>query len=501
MSDIVLATVNARYSHSAIGLRCLKANLEEFSEQTTISEFILSDKVDQIVERILSFNPKIVGLSAYIWNVNIIGEIIDFLKAVRPDLTVILGGPEVVCPEDLPAFAVKADYIVSGEGEVAFCKLCRDLLSGRQPAERMICLLPDLEKVRLPYELYSDEDIANRIIYLEASRGCPFGCEFCLSALDSRVRKFEGDKILAAIERLWQRGARRFKFIDRTLQLAITPKLLGFFLDRLVPELFVHFELVPGQLSPELFELIAAFPQGTLQLEVGVQSFDQDVCSRITRRHDLVQVEKNLVRLLSKTKAHLHTDLVVGLPGETLESLEAGFNRLLAIKPHEVQVGILKRLRGAPIERHSGEWQMVYRASPPYDILQNKTITFSDMQRLKRFARYFDLVYNSGNFKSTADLLVQGESAFAAFMRFSNWLHAKSEQTAAISLTRLAGYLFEYLTRELSLADEQVANQIQADFDRAGRTKGMPEFVRRKVSIESRPGCQDKVGNRQERHQ
>ena len=225
--------------------------------------------------------------------------------------------------------------------------------------------------------------MAHRVIYIEASRGCPFTCEFCLSSLDVPVRQFPLDPLLAAADKLLERGVRQFKFVDRTfnLNIAASRRILEFFLERQRPGLFVHFEMIPDRLPEALREVIAKFPPGALQFEVGIQTFDEAVSSNISRRQDYGRLADNLRFLREQTGVHVHADLIAGLPGETLESFAAGFDRLVAMGPQEIQVGILKRLRGTPIVRHDQAWEMVYSAHPPYEILRNKLLDFATMQR------------------------------------------------------------------------------------------------------------------------
>jgi hypothetical protein len=243
---------------------------------------------------------------------------------------------------------------------------------------------------------------------------------------------------------------------------------------------------VPDRLSDALREVIVRFPPGALQFEAGVQTFNEEVAELVERRQDYQRLEDNLRFLRSQTGVHIHADLIAGLPGETLESFAAGFDRLIALGPHEIQVGMLKRLRGAPIARHDTEWQMVYNPHPPYELLQNRVIDFPTMQKLRRFARYWGLVGNSGNFVETTPLIwnnaEQGShpsppSPFAAFMRWSEWLHGRVGRTDSIALVRLMELLFEYLTTELSLDSAQAAAALWRDYQRGGR-HDKPAFLK-----------------------
>ena len=482
MSSIVLATLNARYWHSAFGLRYLLANMGRLRDKTVMLEFGISENTTDILASILEHEPQIVGLGVYIWNVEPVTRLVADLKRVRPDITVVIGGPEVSYETDSQPIAGLADFVICGEADVAFAALCESILNGTPPDTRIIeATLPQLDRLQLPYDLYTDEDIANRVIYVEASRGCPYSCEFCLSALDIPVRQANLDQFLAAMQRLLDRGTRQFKFVDRTfnLNLRVSRAILEFFLERCEPELFLHFEMIPDRLPEPLRDLIAQFPDGTLQFEIGVQTFNEDVGRLISRRQDNERLQQNFRFLREQTGVHIHADLIVGLPGESVESFASGFDRLVSLRPQEIQVGILKRLRGTPIIRHDAEWQMTYSESAPYEILSNRLIDFPTMQRLRRFARFWDIIGNSGNFPQTCELLLgQTTSPFEVFMTLCDQLFEREQRTFSISLVRTAELLFEFLTDQQGLPEEQVAETIWQDYTRHGR-HDRPAFLRR----------------------
>jgi radical SAM superfamily enzyme YgiQ (UPF0313 family) len=487
---IVLATLNAKYIHASFGLRYLLANLGELRNVASLLEFDIQQRPIDVVETILARDPKIVGLGVYIWNVAETTQVVAALKRVRPDMTVIVGGPEVSFEVEEQEIARLADYVITGEADFKFAEVCRNILAGNPPREKIVpSELPDLAQLTLPYNLYTDEDVAHRVIYVEASRGCPFMCEFCLSSLDVPVRQFALPLLLGELRKLLERGVTQFKFVDRTfnLNIATSKAILEFFLERYRPGLFVHFEMIPDRLPDALREVISKFPPGALQFEVGIQTFDAAVSKNISRRQDYGRLEENLRFLRGQTGVHIHTDLIAGLPGETLETFAAGFDRLVAMRPQEIQVGILKRLRGTPIVRHDREWQMIYSAHPPYEILQNKLMDFAAMQRVRRFARFWDLVGNSGNFLETTPLLWSGgQSPFVAFMKWSDWVYARVGRRHAIALARLAEALFEYLTIELRLPPNAVAQTLWRDWRRSGR-KEKPEFLAACVLDEDKP--------------
>ena len=483
MPDIVLTTLNAKFIHAAFGLRYLFANLGELQPRAVIAEFDINLRPLDIAETLLAREPKIIGFGIYIWNVTETTEVITAIKRVRPEIKIILGGPEVSYETEGQKIVELADHVITGEADLKFAEVCRQRLNGETPPKIIAAELPEFSRIALPYDYYTEADLAHRIVYVEASRGCPFTCEFCLSSLDIPVRQAPLDIFLAAMQRLMDRGLKQFKFVDRTfnLNIATSKALLEFFLARYQPGMFFHFEMIPDRLPAELREVIAKFPPGSLQFEVGIQTFNPEVGSLISRRQNYERLADNFNYLRNETSVHIHADLIVGLPGETLESFAAGFDQLIALGPQEIQVGILKRLRGTPIIRHDAEWHMVYNAHPPYEILQNKLLDFATMQRLRRFAKYWDLVGNSGNFVATVPLIWRDGSPFEFFLRFSDWLFTKIGRTDTIALARLAELLFEFLAEELKQDAKTVAEILCADWRRGGRPDA-PEFLRPHLS-------------------
>jgi len=457
--SILLSTLNARYTHASLGLRYLLANMGGLQAQTRIQEFVIGAKTTELVERILAAKPRVLGLGVYIWNVEESTRLVAMLKRVAPELVIVLGGPEVSHETNEQQIVQLADYVVTGWGDVTFAKLCGEILNGPKPLMKVHAgVQPPMAEIAMPYSLYSDEDIAHRTLYVEASRGCPFKCEFCLSALDKTAWPFNIDTFLAEMESLHARGARLFKFVDRTFNLNIKTslKIMQFFLDKLAANpddpVFAHFELVPDHLPDALKEGIQKFPPGALQFEIGIQSFNPTVQGHISRKQDNQKAADNIRWLCEHSDVHMHVDLIAGLPGETVESFGEGFDKLWALGPHEIQFGILKRLRGTPIIRHTEEFGMVFDPHPPYTILANREIDFPTMQRLVRFARYWDLVANSGRFTHATPVLL-GDQPFKRFMAFSDWLYANTDATHRIALDRLAALVGRYL-RERGLADD-----------------------------------------------
>jgi hypothetical protein len=415
---------------------------------------------------------------------------------------------------------------------------------------------PPMDAIAYPYDEYTAHDLAQRTVYLEASRGCPFKCEFCLSALDKTAWPFALENFLAQLEQLHARGLRQFKFVDRTFNLKVATgvAILEFFLGKmgllqdqssphpnplpparereldgalrlmqqhnkaadkkrteitapshaaagedwgedavisqpLQDPVFLHFEVIPDHLPDALKDCIAKFPPGTLQFEIGIQSLNPEVQQRISRKQDNARALANIAWLVNHSHAHLHVDLIAGLPGESVESFAQGFDQLYAAGPHEIQFGILKRLRGTPIIRHTQAHRMVYSPDAPYEVLATDAIDFAIMQRLSRFARYWDLVANSSRFVHTLPMLLNTRdgsataSTFYSFLAFADWLYATTGKTHQIALERLFEFVHQWLTGPCACEAAQVEALLEQDYAATG-AKGKLSWMKKGLSIQ-----------------
>ncbi|MBF0470471.1 MAG: DUF4080 domain-containing protein, partial [Gammaproteobacteria bacterium] len=464
---LLLTTLNARYTHSALGLRYLQANMGTLERETRLLEFTIQQRPADIVEQLLRHQPRLIGFGIYIWNSVESERVIALIREVAPEIIIVIGGPEVSYEYQQQRLFQLCDHLITGMADLAFSRLCHALMEGEHPPKIHHATVPTLSEVNLPYHLYSDEDIRQRVIYIEASRGCPFRCEFCLSALDRSAWPFPLPSILNAIDQLWLRGARRFKFVDRTFNLnpETTCSILNFFLERLDSETHLHFELIPDHLPPQLRAVIPRFPPGSLQFEVGIQTFHPPSQQLISRRQENEKSCDNLRWLRQQSHALIHADLIAGLPGEDLDTLAAGFDRLVALGPQQIQLGLLKRLRGTPLPRHTEAFRLRFDPAPPYTILATSTLNFQTLQRIGRFARYRDLIANSNHFHHTRPH-IDGDRPFNRFMELSDWLFTETGQTHRINLKRLYHLVYRWFTRHPTPEAGHAA--LQLDFDHSG---------------------------------
>ena len=471
---IILTTLNARYIHASMGLRCLRANMGSLESETQIAEFIIQQPVHEIVERLLAYGPRIIGFGVYIWNATQTEQVVTMIKRVAPEVVLVLGGPEVSHEWQDQAIVAQADHLITGAADLTFGPLCQSILRGEVP-ETVIAADPPLpQDLVMPYRQYTQEDVDQRVIYVEASRGCPVKCEFCLSALDAGAKPFDLDDFLVEMDLLYERGLRHFKFVDRTFNLRVDSscRILDYFLQKLeqdpavASDLFLHFEVIPDRLPEKLRDRLTRFPSGVLQLEIGIQTFNPEVQSTISRRQDNAKSKANLSWLRTETRAHLHVDLIAGLPGEDIQSLAESFDQLVALDPQEIQMGILKRLRGSVIRRHTDDYGMVYDSFPPYGLLRNDRIEFADMRRINRFARFWDLIGNSGRFVHTRPWLL-GDAPFERFMLLSDEIYRSTSQTHQFALKRLIRTVHACALEVLSGDLNELDAAVRRDWNRA----------------------------------
>jgi radical SAM superfamily enzyme YgiQ (UPF0313 family) len=461
LKEILLITVNAKWIHPSLALRLLKANLGQLQDNCEILEFNLRQPLSEMTELVSAARPRILGVSVSIWNHVVSLALLEELfskwnaredSAGRKKPVVVIGGPEVTrLPEDAAIFRY-ADYVIRGEGEEAFRTLCENIARPARPPQFISAVPVKLEAIKSAYHLYSDEDLAKKLVYVEAGRGCPYSCAFCLGAAGQagNVREFPLGPFLAEMDALVKRGAKTFKFLDRTFNLNIkrAVAICGFFLEKLAERgggLVAHFEMVPSRFPRELKEALARFPPGTLRLEIGVQTLNAEVSARVERAASAsfdIELE-TLSFLREKTNALIHADLIAGLPGEDLESLGKGFDRLKnVLLPRgeplnegniraEIQLGLLKLLPGAPIALLGEAFGMRYAPLPPYEVIETAAMSALDVGRVKNFARFWELAVNrgfapnDGDSLSFASFMEKADSLFAHFGR--NWGIDKNE--------------------------------------------------------------------------
>ena len=471
-ADILLATINAKWIHPSLALRLLKANLGSLEGRCEIMEFALRQPLREKTEPLLAVRPRILGLSVSIWNHTATLELLKELhkawekrlRQTKPEAVffqtrpfVVLGGPEVShLPPDAEIFRY-ADCCIKGEGEIAFKELCETFLRNNNFDNIPAIInggIVDVNVINNGYRLYTDEDLQKKLVYAEASRGCRFACDFCLSSVSGDVREFPLEAFFEEMTDLIRRGVKTVKFLDRSFNLNIerAKQIMNFFLEkineRMTQPLVAHFETVPFRFPLELTEIITRFPPGSLRLEIGIQTLNPKISACIGRASDPARELDNLRFLGEKTTAVIHADLIAGLPGEDMASFGRGFDLLwdaLSPKPPspparhvEIQLGILKLLPGTPIARHTAAFGMRYNPLPPYEVTETAALPADDLDRIKNFARFWEIIVN----RKLAD--VGPSPVFHRFMSLSDLLYSRFGRNWGIDKTDLTAAVREW---------------------------------------------------------
>ena len=444
--NVVLSTLNSKFIHSSLALRYLKAYGEAHGQAYDIVEYTINMPVLHILSDITEHDIDILGFACYIWNIEMTLHVVDMVKAVRPDIKIVLGGPEVsFTADELLTRCPNIDYIVQGEGEEAFHALVTALHLGNDGLDPVIpgvrgrrdgsilgsteaVEVRDLSTIPFPYTEADMEDLEHKIIYYESSRGCPFSCQYCLSGNKNTVRFFPQERTLKELEWFIDHGVKQVKFVDRTFNCAPHHHrpLMEFMRDS-DTDMNFHLEMEPELMTEWETNILCETPPGRIQIEVGVQSTHKKTLDAINRYNDWQYIQKSIRPIIQAGRTHVHMDLIVGLPHEDFNRFGQSFNDLFSLQPHALQIGFLKLLKGSGVRRMR-EYQYVADPLAPYEVLSTHVLPYDDVRFLKYFEDVFERFYNSERFRTTfgyiGQQLIHGETdAFTYFCDMTRaWL-------------------------------------------------------------------------------
>lgn len=436
--NVVLSTLNSKFIHSSLALRYLKAYGEAHGQAYDIVEYTINMPVLHILSDITEHDIDVLGFACYIWNIEMTLHVVDMVKSVRPDIKIVLGGPEVsFTADELLERCPNIDYIVQGEGEEAFHALVTALQLGNDGLDPVIpgvrgrrdssilgsleaVEVSDLSSIPFPYTEEDMEDLEHKIIYYESSRGCPFSCQYCLSGNKNTVRFFPQERTLEELQWFIDHGVKQVKFVDRTFNCAPHHHrpLMEFMRDS-DTDMNFHLEMEPELMTEWETNILCETPPGRIQIEVGVQSTHKKTLDAINRYNDWPYIQKSIRPIIQAGRTHVHMDLIVGLPHEDFNRFGQSFNDLFSLQPHALQIGFLKLLKGSGVRRMR-EYKYVADPLAPYEVLSTHVLPYDDVRFLKYFEDVFERFYNSERFRTTfgyiGQQLIHGETdAFTYF--------------------------------------------------------------------------------------
>lgn len=496
---ILLVGINAKYIHSNFGIYCIEAYANEHGigkDELKLCEYTINQNEATILADIYENKPDMVAFSCYIWNIEYVLRISRELKKVLPDTDIWCGGPEVSFDtEKLLGKNMWLKGIMSGEGEETFFELAQyymgilgrelkdidgisyrdnDVVTVNKERDRM-----SMDDIVFPYK--DIEALKNRIIYYETSRGCPYGCSYCLSSVEKKVRFRSLELVEKELQFFIDNKVKQVKFVDRTFNcnhehtMAIW-KYIGEHDNGITN---FHFELSADLLTEDEIALVSSFRPGLVQFEIGVQSTNPDTLRAIHRNHDLTGLKKHVSEVYEGRNIHQHLDLIAGLPYEDYETFRNSFNEVYDMKPDQLQLGFLKVLKGSPIHCDSDKYGIVCQDIPPYEVLHTDWLSFEDILKLKQVEDMVERYYNSMQFEASVKFMVQrADTPFDFFMQIGKFFHDKGYD--AMQQSRIGNYeiLYEFAKTKLGQEDIKILEQLLI-FDLYAREnlKKRPEFI------------------------
>jgi len=457
----LLTTLHSKYIHASLALPCLAAYCGDQCGENLIREYSVNEPKEIVLAQIVACDADVICFSVYLWNRVATFEIVDCLKRINPELKIVLGGPEVSFEAADFFQHHPVDALICGEGEIPLQALLSAWqqrvdpvsMAGIRFPERPeldgLSLLESLDKIPSPFAA-GLVNLKRGLVYYESSRGCPYTCSFCMSALDERVRSFSMERIKSDLKLLMDNRVANIKFVDRTFNYnqQRSREIFSFILQHNHSSHF-HFEIGAHLLDQPTLELLQQVPDGTFQFEIGVQSTLSETLQNVGRQASLERLAANVQFLRSKTQIHLHLDLIAGLPGEDYQQFLKSIDWVSALNAHHLQIEPVKLLPGAPLRLQAQSWGIEYDPSPPYTILKSKQLQFDDLERLRGIGRLLDLFVNSGRFSFLLQKLIADSSRLSLLLEeLDRYWRKENLYTQSLSLRdqylAFDQYLLEY---------------------------------------------------------
>ncbi|MDQ0482192.1 B12-binding domain-containing radical SAM protein [Guptibacillus hwajinpoensis] len=491
---IVVSTLNAKFIHTCLALRYLKASAAP-EYDVKMAEYTIKDPLMNIVSDLHSMKADVIGFSCYIWNIEETIPVIEMLKKVNPSLTIVLGGPEVSYDvyewlDRIP----QADYIVMGEGEETFKHLLQSIESGNAAHVKGIAYRKDgtnhinppapklsLSDVPSPFRFEEDlADLGRRVTYVETSRGCPYSCQFCLSSIEVGVRYFPAERMKEELRYLMDNGAKTIKFVDRTFNIRrnYAIDMFQFLIDEHRPGCVFQFEITADIMRPEVLEFLnREAPKGLFRFEIGIQSTNDETNELVMRKQNFEKLARTVTMVKDGGKIDQHLDLIAGLPQEDYNSFRKTFNDVFSFRPEELQLGFLKMLRGTGVRLSAEKHGYLYMDNAPYEILGNNVLSFDDVIRIKQVEDVLEKYWNVHRMDTTIEYLVTTvfSSPFDFFQEFGSYWEGKGWSRIGHQLEDLFRRLAAFISIHSPKHLEHVTTLMKIDY--LSKSKKKPRTV------------------------
>lgn len=487
-------------------MRYLKAFTKDLDFQGDIKEFSINDRVENILEGIIEEKPDVVAFSCYIWNMEFVNRLAELIKLVDPNIEILYGGPEVSYEGKEFLENHEGEYVIVGEGEKTFREFVLYKL-GEGKIEDIKGLnykrdgkvfenpkRPEMDMNELVFPYTYEEDINNKIVYYEASRGCPFKCKYCLSSVMHGVRFLDVERVKKELKYFMERGLKLVKFVDRTFNCnrEYTVELLKYLSEQDTETRF-HFEVAADLLTEEQIEILNNAPKGRFQLEVGVQTTNNEVLHNINRYITYENIKEKVLKVATGKNVMQHLDLIAGLPGEDLESFKKSFNDVHAIRPDEIQLGFLKLLKGSSMREEAEKWGIVYSPYAPYEIIRSKDISYEELLLLKKVEAMVDKYYNSCKFNNVIKFFLNiYEKPFDFYYDLAMFFEEKGNFKRSIGNVEYYKILLDFYLEKIGGEDEGLFKEVlKFDYLCFNKKRWLPDFLVRTITKEDEQNIKD----------
>ncbi len=487
-------------------MRYLKAFTKDLDFQGDIKEFSINDRVENILEGIIEEKPDVVAFSCYIWNMEFVNRLAELIKLVDPNIEILYGGPEVSYEGKEFLENHPGEYVIVGEGEKTFREFVlyklgegkiEDIKGLNYKRDGKVFENPkrhemDMNELVFPYTY--EEDVNNKIVYYEASRGCPFKCKYCLSSVMHGVRFLDVERVKKELKYFMERGLKLVKFVDRTFNCnrEYTVELLKYLSEQDTETRF-HFEVAADLLTEEQIEILNNAPKGRFQLEVGVQTTNNEVLHNINRYITYENIKEKVLKVASGKNVMQHLDLIAGLPGEDLESFKKSFNDVHAIRPDEIQLGFLKLLKGSSMREEAEKWGIVYSPYAPYEIIRSKDISYEELLLLKKVEAMVDKYYNSCKFNNVIKFFLDiYDKPFDFYYDLAMFFEEKGNFKRSIGNVEYYKILLDFYLEKIGGEDEGLFKEVlKFDYLCFNKKRWLPDFLVRTITKEDEQNIKD----------
>lgn len=492
---ILLVALNSQYVHLNLAVRYLSHYTKDLAYNCTIREFTINNRIEQILQGIMEEKPNVVCFSTYIWNISMVKDLGELIKKIDKSIGILYGGPEVSFDTEDFISNSSADYVIVGEGEETYrdfilyklgykdikdikglCYKKSNKLYLNEKRENM-----NMDNIIFPYE--KDEDLENKIIYYESSRGCPFRCKYCLSSTDRNLRFLSLHRVKNELKYFIDKKVKLVKFVDRTFNAKreFAMEIWEYLIKNDNGITCFHFEISSDILSNKEFELLKHGRKGLFQFEIGVQSTNSDTLRDINRMVTFTDIREKVLKLKKLNNIKQHLDLIAGLPNEDYTSFMNSFNDVYELKPDEIQLGFLKVLKGTQMKDESDRWGLVYSHIPPYEILKTKFISYEEIIKLKKVEEVVDKYYNSGKFTNIIKYFEKYyDNSFIFYETLSKFADLKGYFSRSITCADYYKLFLEFNSDVLNANNEEnllLKNIIKFDFLLNNKKSWIPDFL------------------------